>query len=386
MIPARKGSKRVHNKNLRLINGRPLIEYAIDLALKANLFDPVDIIINTDIESLAKLAHSKGVSFFSRKKEFSTDNSSNDDFMSDFMRNTQYDHYFQLLCTSPLLSSSTLVDFYHYYYKSCASTLISTYNVSIECLYKESPINFVRTKPTPRSQDITPISAYACSLMAWYKPDFLKNIQQCGAAYHGGVSSIAYFQIPASESLDIDNENDFFVAKLLLEQKHKENVLGSEKAKYWSPDAPDYKHDFHVPDILKDDLVSHLINDFTKRQSVSGTSIQSLTEIINSQDSTTSWMIKVVDTQSNSACLIHQLPGEGNRTHMHPNWDEWWYIVKGPWKYIVDDKHEYLLKTGDLISIHRGLHHRIEACGTNSEPSIRLAVSRQDVIHSYPQK
>jgi CMP-N,N'-diacetyllegionaminic acid synthase len=38
MIPARLGSKRVHNKNLRLINGKPLIGYIIDAVKRSGMF------------------------------------------------------------------------------------------------------------------------------------------------------------------------------------------------------------------------------------------------------------------------------------------------------------------------------------------------------------
>ena len=37
MIPARLGSTRVKNKNLRLINNKPLIQYAVEEALSANI-------------------------------------------------------------------------------------------------------------------------------------------------------------------------------------------------------------------------------------------------------------------------------------------------------------------------------------------------------------
>ena len=46
IIPARAGSKRLKNKNLKLINGKPLIYFAIKNAIMSKLFD--EIIISTD--------------------------------------------------------------------------------------------------------------------------------------------------------------------------------------------------------------------------------------------------------------------------------------------------------------------------------------------------
>ena len=39
VIPARAGSKRLKNKNLKLIGGKPLIYYAITTAINSKLFD-----------------------------------------------------------------------------------------------------------------------------------------------------------------------------------------------------------------------------------------------------------------------------------------------------------------------------------------------------------
>ena len=46
MIPARIGSKRIPKKNLRLINGKPLISYVIETIIKTNIFD--DVYLNAD--------------------------------------------------------------------------------------------------------------------------------------------------------------------------------------------------------------------------------------------------------------------------------------------------------------------------------------------------
>lgn len=54
IIPARGGSKRIHRKNIRLFNGKPILTYPIEAALKSNLFDRV--IVSTDDEEIADIA------------------------------------------------------------------------------------------------------------------------------------------------------------------------------------------------------------------------------------------------------------------------------------------------------------------------------------------
>jgi len=54
IIPARGGSKGVPRKNIKLLNGRPLISYAINVALKSKYIDRV--IVSTDDKEIAKIA------------------------------------------------------------------------------------------------------------------------------------------------------------------------------------------------------------------------------------------------------------------------------------------------------------------------------------------
>ena len=41
IIPARSGSKRLKDKNIKLLNGKPLLAYSIEAALQAEIFDQV---------------------------------------------------------------------------------------------------------------------------------------------------------------------------------------------------------------------------------------------------------------------------------------------------------------------------------------------------------
>lgn len=72
LIPARSGSKGIPNKNIRHIDGIPLIAYSISAALKSTLVDRV--IVSTDSEEYAELAISYGAEApFIRPKDISGD-------------------------------------------------------------------------------------------------------------------------------------------------------------------------------------------------------------------------------------------------------------------------------------------------------------------------
>ena len=58
IIPARSGSKRIKNKNIKSFSGRPILEWVIRTALSSKLFDKV--IVSTDCEKIAGLSEAVG--------------------------------------------------------------------------------------------------------------------------------------------------------------------------------------------------------------------------------------------------------------------------------------------------------------------------------------
>lgn len=91
IIPARSGSKGIPQKNIRLLNGKPLIEYPINCAKKSKLVNR--IIVSTDSEKIAKIAKSAGADVpFLRPKEISGDKASQLDVLKhtlDFLEKTE---------------------------------------------------------------------------------------------------------------------------------------------------------------------------------------------------------------------------------------------------------------------------------------------------------
>lgn len=136
------------------------------------------------------------------------------------------------------------------------------------------------------------------------------------------------------------------------------------------------KSDADVPQILKMDGVSNIILDQSNKE------VTYLPDLIKKYGTNNSWSHTLINSQSNSATLICQMPGEGNRRHFHPDWDEWWYIVKGEWIWEIDGV-ENKINEGQVIFIERNKIHKITAHG--NEAAIRLAVSRYDVAHVYTE-
>lgn len=74
MIPARAGSKRIKNKNIKILGSKPLIKHTIDFAL--NVFNAENIYVSTDSDKASEVARNSGVNIHKRSFEYAQDNSS----------------------------------------------------------------------------------------------------------------------------------------------------------------------------------------------------------------------------------------------------------------------------------------------------------------------
>ena len=366
MIPARMGSKRIPKKNIRLLNGKPLIQYAIDAVKEADCFD--EIWINSESEVIEKLANDAGVNFYKRPEKFTTDTASNDLWTEDFFKNVGGDIVIQVLPTSPFISPDEIKEFVRTFVYDGLDTLISMVDVRIEAVYKKQPINFVQKKETPPSQTLEPIKAYGCSLMGWRKTNYLENMKKYGAAYHGGDGKIEYFTLKGYSTIDIDNEEEFQLAESVARSMNKNKQYA---VKYYGEEHSEVD----VPQILSKDGVKGSSYNLANQK------IINLKDILKNNSADSSWCHRVINTENNSATLITQMPGEGNRRHYHPDWNEWWYIVEGEWKWEIDGDVS-IVRKDDFVFIPKGVIHKITACG--EKQATRLAISRDDVVHTYP--
>ncbi len=78
IIPARIGSKRIKNKNIKIFFGKPIITHVIKLLIKSKIFDK--IIVSTDSNKIAKICKKSGAEIlFKRPKSLAGDYTSTKD-------------------------------------------------------------------------------------------------------------------------------------------------------------------------------------------------------------------------------------------------------------------------------------------------------------------
>jgi len=112
LIPARFGSKRLPNKNIRLLVGNPLIAYTIGGALQSGIFSTV--VVSTDSELYSEIAQYYGAEVpFLRPAEFAGDLSPDIDWVENVLKRLRdkgrvYDCFSILRPTSPFRQPETI--------------------------------------------------------------------------------------------------------------------------------------------------------------------------------------------------------------------------------------------------------------------------------------
>lgn len=103
IIPARGGSKGVKNKNIRLIDGEPLINYAINTAKESKLL--TNYIVTSDDEKILRVAKSSNCLCHNRDLKNAQDDSPIESVVLEvlqFLKKEQYDLIVLLQPTAPI--------------------------------------------------------------------------------------------------------------------------------------------------------------------------------------------------------------------------------------------------------------------------------------------
>jgi pseudaminic acid cytidylyltransferase len=223
IIPARGGSKRLPNKNIKLLKGKPLISYTIEAALRSKVFDT--IMVSTDDEKIAKIAIECGAEVpYLRPENLSTDFSTTISVIENVVdwykkKQINYENLCLLQPTSPLRSAMHIEESYKLLSEKVANAI---YGVT-KC--QHSPLwsnvlnaNFEMDKfidvslLNVRSQDLPNYYRINGSIY-WIKCIAFESEKRIVSL----PKSFAYV-MKEENSVDIDNEIDFKLAEFYLDQ------------------------------------------------------------------------------------------------------------------------------------------------------------------------
>lgn len=211
IIPARGGSKRLPNKNIRPLNEIPLLLYSIEYAKKNNhLIDT--IIVTTDDDKIKKLALESGVQVVDRPEEISTDTSTTISVLKHVLDTVEevYDHIILLQPTNPLRPKELLINAYNAFRNGGYSSLFTVsrnkqkFGKIIDNTFV--PFNY---EIGQRSQDLEPLY-YENGLLYISKTSLIMENKIIGTHNFPYIINHPYAKV------DIDTLEDFNYAEYLL--------------------------------------------------------------------------------------------------------------------------------------------------------------------------
>tara|TARA_B100000131_G_scaffold308568_1_gene338082 strand:+ start:122 stop:805 length:684 start_codon:yes stop_codon:yes gene_type:complete len=135
IILARGGSKGVPGKNIKKVNGIPLLAYPIIAAKKAKYIS--DIYVSTDDVDIKNVALEYGAEVIDRPKEFAQDNTTDVEAMKHAVEYlNSYDDIVHLRATTPMVESDVLDEAIEYFIENSDCTSLRSGHESPETAYK----------------------------------------------------------------------------------------------------------------------------------------------------------------------------------------------------------------------------------------------------------
>jgi CMP-N-acetylneuraminic acid synthetase len=229
-IPARGGSKRVPSKNLRIMDGKPMIAYAAQAALACKKLG--EVYINTDSDVLAQLGISLGCKTYKRPEELATDTASGDDFTYDFINAMNPDTLVMISPVCPLIETQDILEALQAYEASDADTLITCSKTQMQTFVEDKPVNIKVDGPLAASQDNPAIITCNWAVTIWNADTFKRLYEKNKSGYFGDNRLL--WPIEPLKAVKVSEEKDFKLAEALLVAKRNEGNI-STVAEYWKP-------------------------------------------------------------------------------------------------------------------------------------------------------
>lgn len=212
IIPARGGSKGIPKKNIKILNGVPLIGYTIKAALNSNLDR---IIVSTDCNEIAQIAEQYGVEVIKRPSELAEDKTPTLPVLQDIVKklDEKYEAVMTLQPTSPLRTEKHINESIELFKEdknvdSLVSVIEVPHNYMPEKLMSFNGKYITGNNNIKRRQDIS--TMYARNGAAIY----ITKVDHLDEYIFGG--NILPYKMNKMNSLDIDDIEDWKIVERIM--------------------------------------------------------------------------------------------------------------------------------------------------------------------------
>lgn len=215
IIPARGGSKGIPRKNLRNLNGKPLIFYAINTSRQLLNFN-IDVYVSTEDDEISLISKKFNSKVVKRSSDIANDKATLDPVIfeayNEIIKDTskEYEAVITLQPTSPLLNPETLENAINYFFKNNFDTLISGVE-DTHLTWIQDGETFVPNYKARLNRQELPKTFKETGGFVITKPEFIKVNSRFG-------NKIEIYPISKKESIDIDDFDDWNLCEYYLQR------------------------------------------------------------------------------------------------------------------------------------------------------------------------
>ena len=210
VIPIRKGSQRVPDKNFKeFFKGKNLLELKIESLKQVPLID--EIVVNTDSEEAINIAKSNDISYFRREDYFASSKCTNTEHWYNIAETTQTDLIMHVPCTAPFIKSKTYYELINRFILSSHDSANTVSLVKEYLWLNNKPLNYDINK-VQNSQDLPDVMKLTFGISILARDTMLERKNVVG-------NNPMFYVVSDEESIDIDTPLDFEFAQHLYKNK-----------------------------------------------------------------------------------------------------------------------------------------------------------------------
>lgn len=214
IIPARGGSKGIPRKNVRIMNGKPLIAYAIETALQVEEIE--NVVVSTDDEEIADVSRMYGAMVIERPKHLGEDAVTLDPviYHAVSVYEEKYgtvDVVITMQPTSPLMQAETLKSALRRYFNSDADTMLSATNKP-HLAWAEKDGKYVPLYKERLNRQYLPKHLMETGAFVISKREYVTPTSRFG-------NVVTLYEVPEKEAVDIDDYADWTICEMRLKRK-----------------------------------------------------------------------------------------------------------------------------------------------------------------------
>lgn len=205
-VPIRLNSKRVVNKNLKLLGDKPLMCYILDTLVKIKAIDEVYVYCSQ--EEIIKYLPER-VKFLKRPEYLDRDETLGKEIYEEFVKTVNADIYMLAHTTSPFMKQTTVEDALDKIVNEGYDSAFSCEKIQTFTWFEGRPLNY-DLKEVPRTQTIEPVYVETSAFFMFKHDIWAIHKQRIGFKPY-------LVQVDKIEGVDIDWPEDFEFAEKILE-------------------------------------------------------------------------------------------------------------------------------------------------------------------------